>query len=106
MNKQQTSRWILAAVGPTAVTLAVGPLATAQAPGDAGRAERACAGCHQIEGASQSTAAPSLSDIACRPHNTPERLQAFIITPHRPMPGLPLEVTEVRDIVAYVHSLQ
>jgi mono/diheme cytochrome c family protein len=111
MNTQQTKRWRLAAIAPVAVVIATGSVANAQAPGDGARgkvlAERACAGCHQIEGTSQGTvAAPSLSDIARRPYNTPERLQAFIMTPHRPMPGLPLEVSEVRDIVTYVHSLK
>ena len=110
MNKLQTDRWLQTVVAATAVVIAVGSLATAQAPGDAARgkvlAERACAGCHQVEGTSQITAAPSLSEIARRPYNAPERLQAFIMTPHRPMSALPLEVSEVRDIVAYVHSLK
>ena len=108
MSNPQPRRWLLIAVTATAAVIAGGSLA--QAPGDAARgkvlAERVCVGCHQVEGTGQIGAAPSLADIAGGPYNAPERLHAFIMTPHRPMPGLPLEVSEVRDIVAYVHSLK
>jgi mono/diheme cytochrome c family protein len=37
---------------------------------------------------------------------TPERLQAFIATPHRPMPAIPLDMSEIRDVAAYILSLK
>ena len=73
-------------------------------------AERACGGCHAMGGRPggtvQGTVAPSLGVIASRPNQTPERLQTFIMTPHRPMPGSPLTLAEVNDVVAYILSLK
>ncbi len=73
-------------------------------------AERACGGCHAIDGGTggtiQGANVPSLRAIASRPNQTPQRLQAFIITPHRPMPGIPLDLAEVNDVVAYILSLK
>jgi hypothetical protein len=47
---------------------------------------------------------PSFSAIAGRGW-TAERLQAYIATPHRPMPGVTLQAPEIRDVVAYILSL-
>lgn len=73
-------------------------------------AERACAGCHAINGPKgtviQGTDVPSFRAIAGRPNYTPERLQTFIMTPHRPMPAIPLEMSEIRDVAAYILSLK
>jgi len=73
-------------------------------------AERACGGCHAIAGRPgstvQGTAAPSFGAIAGRPNQTSQRLQSFIMTPHRPMPGIPLSLAEVNDVVAYILSLK
>jgi len=73
-------------------------------------AERACGGCHAVNGGSgtvvQGTDVPSFGAIAGRPNQTAERLKAFIMTPHRPMPGIPLTLAEVEDIVAYLQSLK
>jgi mono/diheme cytochrome c family protein len=73
-------------------------------------AERACGGCHSINGGSgsivQGTDVPSFRAIAGRPNQTAERLQAFIMTPHRPMPGIPLSLAEVNDVVTYLLSLK
>ncbi len=73
-------------------------------------AERACGGCHAVNGGSgtvvQGIDVPSLGAIASRPNQTAERLKAFIMTPHRPMPGIPLTLAEVDDIVAYLQSLK
>ena len=49
---------------------------------------------------------PSFRAIAGRPNHTPERLQAIIMAPHRPMPTIPLEMSEIRDVVAYILSLK
>src|SRR5437868_6201600 len=74
-------------------------------------AERACGGCHAINGGAggvtiQGINAPSFRAIAGRPNQTPQRLQSFIMTPHRPMPGIPLSLAEVDDIVAYLLTLK
>ena len=73
-------------------------------------AERACAGCHVMDGGQggiiQGTNVPSFTAIASRPDWTRERLQAFIMTPHRPMPGIPMGLPEINDLVAYIRSLK
>jgi hypothetical protein len=54
----------------------------------------------------EGTLVPSLSDGAMRYVGRPEALQAFIMTPHRPMPGMEIDLSEVRDLVAYIMSLK
>ena len=96
------------------VLCAIGPVAYAQTPSELLRgqeiAERACAGCHAIDGQQggtiQGTVVPSFRAIAGRPDWTRERLQAFIMMPHRPMPGIPLSLAEVKDVAAYIRSLK
>jgi mono/diheme cytochrome c family protein len=91
-----------------------GSLAEAQSAATVGQgrelAERSCGGCHAINGGSgsvvQGVAVPSFRAIAGQPNQTAERLKAFIATPHRPMPGIPLTLAEVDDIVAYLLSLR
>jgi mono/diheme cytochrome c family protein len=73
-------------------------------------AERTCAGCHAIDSGQRSTIqgteVPSFKAIATRPNRTPQRLHSFIMTPHRPMPGIPLTLAEVNDVAAYILSLK
>jgi mono/diheme cytochrome c family protein len=73
-------------------------------------AGRVCAGCHAIDdgkGATvQGTDVPSFRALANRPYGTPESLQAFIMTPRHPMPAIPLELNEIRDVVTYIRSLK
>src|SRR5262245_39944602 len=87
----------------------------AQTPASVARgkeiAERVCAGCHAINAGGQGskvqgTDVPSFMAIAGRPARTPESLQAFIMTPRHPMPAIPLELNEIRDVVAYIESLK
>lgn len=73
-------------------------------------AERACAGCHSTDGSQgggviKGIPVPSFRAIAAR-RWTSERLQAFIATPHRPMPATSLDLAEIRDVVAYIQSLR
>jgi mono/diheme cytochrome c family protein len=72
-------------------------------------AEQACAGCHAVEGPGGGTIqgrdVPSLRAIAGRGW-TPQRLESFITTPHRPMPATPLEPADVRAVAAYILSLK
>ncbi len=74
-----------------------------------GIAERACAGCHAMDGRQgsifQGRDVPSLRAIAGLGWSA-ERLQAFITTPHRPMPATPLDASEVRDLADYILSLK
>jgi mono/diheme cytochrome c family protein len=73
-------------------------------------AERVCSGCHAVnEGQAstyQGTDVPSFRALASRPRQTPEKLQAFIMTPRHPMPAIPLELKEIRDVVTYIESLK
>ena len=73
-------------------------------------AERACAGCHAIDGRQGSTVlgtdVPSFRALTDRPYRTPESLQAYIMTPRHPMPAIPLELNEIRDVVDYIKSLR
>ena len=73
-------------------------------------AERACAGCHVIDGRQGGTVlgadVPSFRALADRPYRTPESLQAYIMTPRHPMPAIPLELNEIRDVVDYIKSLK
>ena len=73
-------------------------------------AERACVGCHSLGGQAgrkvEGIDVPSFGAIATQPHQTPQRLQSFIMTPHRPMPGINLSLAEVNDVVAYLLSLK
>jgi mono/diheme cytochrome c family protein len=73
-------------------------------------AQRVCAGCHAIDGQPggtiRGTDVPSFRSIADKQANTTERLQSFIMTPHPPMPAIPLELAEIRDVVSYIRSLK
>jgi mono/diheme cytochrome c family protein len=73
-------------------------------------AERACSGCHAVDspqGAQvQASDVPTFRAIAGKPNQTAGRLETFIMVPHRPMPAIALELSEVRDVVAYILSLK
>jgi mono/diheme cytochrome c family protein len=99
--------WVGAALGLAATAV------HSQTPAAVARgkdiAERVCAGCHAIGakgGTALRTDVPSFSALADRPYRTPERLQAYIMTPRHPMPAIPLELNEIRDIVDYIQSLK
>ncbi len=104
----------LRALQLAAVLCALASAAHGQTPASIARgqeiAERACGGCHAVTGGPggtvQGTNAPSFGAIAGRPNQTPQRLQSFIMTPHRPMPGIPLSLAEVNDVVAYILTLK
>jgi mono/diheme cytochrome c family protein len=74
-----------------------------------GVAERACAGCHSINGSRGGTIegkdVPTFRAIAGKGWSA-ERLQAYIATPHRPMPAVPLEMSDIRHVAAYILSLK
>jgi mono/diheme cytochrome c family protein len=100
--------WVAATLGlPFAGSYAQTPATIAR-----GRdiAERACAGCHTIDGRQGGTFlgtdVPSFRALAGRPYRTPESLHAYIMTPRHPMPAIPLELNEIRDVVDYIQSLK
>lgn len=82
--------------------------------GDRSRGEhiaaRECAGCHGIGVARgitiQGVFVPSFSEIAGRPSQTRERLEAFVQIPRHPMPGIPLQADELQHVVEYIISLR
>jgi mono/diheme cytochrome c family protein len=73
-------------------------------------AARICADCHatdgQQSGVKQRTHAPSFRALASRPGWTPESLQVLIMTQRHPMPAIPLELNEIRDVATYIRSLE
>jgi mono/diheme cytochrome c family protein len=73
-------------------------------------AERACAGCHALDGGQgriiQGTYVPSFGALANRLHWTAESLQTSIMTPKHPMPAMPLQLADINDLVAYIQSLK
>ncbi len=74
-------------------------------------AARLCAGCHDMSGVRggtviQGIVVPSFRDIADRPDRTQESLESVVMTPHWPMPALPLQSREIRDVVGYILSLR
>jgi mono/diheme cytochrome c family protein len=97
--------------GIASAALAIcGSMAHAQSSADIARGEelalRECGGCHGLYGQRgvtiQGVVVPSFSDIVSRPGWTQQRVEAFVMTPHRPMPGMPLRPDEVRALAAYV----
>ncbi len=72
-------------------------------------AESLCSNCHIVsDGASNpvTVGVPSFKAIANDPNNTPELIAGSIIIPHPPMPTIQLDLSEIRDIVAYIHTLK
>jgi mono/diheme cytochrome c family protein len=83
----------------------------AHAQGDAANghvlARHWCTGCHVVEaGGSGSDTAPSFAAIASDAATTPQRLRAFLVRPHPPMPNPPLATSEIDDIAAYILTLR
>jgi len=73
-------------------------------------AARDCAGCHgagQAKGVTiQGAYVPSFSEIANRPNQNRERLQAFLAMPRHPMTSPPLGDRELRQLAEYILSLR
>jgi mono/diheme cytochrome c family protein len=95
---------------------AVGLLSAAATPGRAGNAEvgrllarRWCATCHMVEVAgpgAHSTEAPPFPVLANNARWTRERLKAFLMAPHPPMPPVNLSTFDIDDLVAHIASLK
>jgi mono/diheme cytochrome c family protein len=86
--------------------------ATGSAAGDAGEgkriAEKWCAGCHLVDGASRAgvaDAAPPFSAISGDPAKTPAYIRTFLADPRHTMPDLYLSRHEIEDLAAYISGL-
>ena len=72
-------------------------------------AEAWCAGCHMVAPdaiQSPNDAIPSFAAIARMPSTTMSSLNAFLQSPHPPMPDLKLSRAQISDISAYILSLR
>ena len=89
------------------------PELEAQETGDARAglsiARESCASCHAIlagETRSPNPSVPSFERIARVPGMTPLALTVALQTSHKTMPNIMLEQRELRDVIAYITSLQ
>ena len=72
-------------------------------------AETWCASCHLVSVNEQSVAnadVPTFSSISKRLPDDHDRLAAFIAQPHSPMPNLNLSRQDIRDVLAYIETLE
>ena len=72
-------------------------------------AREVCAACHAVlEGQTRSPnpQAPAFERVAHAPGMTPMALTVFLQTSHKTMPNIMLDTKEVRDVAAYITSLQ
>ena len=69
-------------------------------------AERWCRGCHVVGPASGgSDEAPPFRQIAPKAASDPDKLRAWLVNPHPPMPDPGLTTRQIEDIIAYIRSL-
>src|SRR5215813_13775599 len=97
----------------TALVTFVAAPACAQAPGDPVKghqfAQQICSECHNIERGqrpSPNGQAPNFETIARTPGMTAIALTAVLRTPHRNMPNIIIADEDLRNVAAYVLSLQ
>ena len=72
-------------------------------------AQEVCAECHAVEkgqSPSPNGDAPTFEDVANNPEMTPLALQMLLQAPHRTMPNIQFERTEIMDVSAYILSLE
>ena len=68
-----------------------------------------CSHCHAVDaGATQAVQpdVPAFMEIAARPGQTVENIQAALIDPHPPMPNLDLTRVQTENLAAYILSLR
>ena len=112
-NAMRVRTWASIAITTTCLIAVVGSSFAQMGPANSQRgyelAARLCTNCHVIDRQASGTIrtdVPSFPAIANRPEATAEHLAGKIIVPHPAMPGVPLTVAEIRDIVAYILSLK
>lgn len=85
-----------------------GPGTAAERGGDL--AQRSCAGCHAVslQGQSPRMNAPAFRDLRIRYNQASfqHRMAEIAEGGHYDMPALRLEASEVRDVAAYIESLE
>jgi mono/diheme cytochrome c family protein len=107
-------KFIIAVVGVAAFAITGTATGTyAQSAGDAAKgrafAQQICTECHNIgkgPGPSPNGLAPNFETIARTPGLTAIALTAALRTSHRTMPNIIIPDDDLRDVVAYVLSLQ
>lgn len=91
-------------------TMAQPRLNTGDAVNGKAVAERLCASCHAVGApAANSTANADIMSfpaLARRPNLSAEYLAGRIIIPHPAMPDTSLNVSEIRDVIAYILSMK
>lgn len=70
-----------------------------------------CVNCHIVEPggtqpATHTAGIPSFAAIAAKPGQRPDRLKAFMLEPHPPMPKVQLTTGELDNLAAYIMSLK
>lgn len=82
--------------------LAAAPAAAQAASDGAALAQRWCAACH-ADGTRRATdTAPSIPEIAARYAGAPQRLNAFLVATHGPMPDFNLSRAEAEALAAWL----
>jgi mono/diheme cytochrome c family protein len=107
-------KWIGQLIVSTCVIVSslAGGQATAQQTGQSGGlvlARRVCSECHAVETKTvpfPNLDAPSFNTIANTPGMTAKYLSVEFRRAHQTMPNINLNANELRDIVAYILSLQ
>lgn len=102
------SAFVAYAVG-TPVTQAAEPTVRGALPaGDAARGkeitQKWCAECHST-GPVAGDRAPTLAALAVDPKRTDAAVRNFLMQPHTPMPPLELEIQQIEDVIAYLHTV-
>jgi mono/diheme cytochrome c family protein len=73
--------------------------------GDASRGDayvhRWCSGCHMEAAGVATDMIPTFGMIADIAKKDPDELRAFLSKPHKPMPPLELDRTQIADFIAY-----
>ena len=96
----------------TAVTLALSGAAAAQdADVAAGKAyaEQICAACHAVQPGEMDSPlyeAPPFQDVADTPGMTELALSVWLQSSHPTMPNIILEPDDMRNVIAYIRSLE
>jgi cytochrome c len=108
----QLRAWMCAAAVIVILAAVSAPSVAQQLTGSPQRgrelALKLCTGCHAVSRDSpvRRSDVPSFPAIAERPGVSAEQLAGRIIIPHPAMPGVPLTINEIRDLVAFITSLK
>ena len=100
----------LALLAGTLMTIAPGGLQAADVAAGQKLARTVCVNCHVVApgvGPSQPTAGiPSFASVAAKPGQSADKIKAFIMNPHPPMPQVQLTVHELDNLAAYIMTLK